>query len=56
MGELKNNIERLRKELHFLILNKELTDIQVVICSQELDKLLVQYEKKMHLKNLRKDS
>jgi len=56
MDELKNNIERLRKELHFLILNKELIDIQVFICSQGLDKLLVQYEKKMHLKNLSKDS
>jgi len=45
MAELKNNIECLREKLHWLLLNKELTDFQVIICSQEIDTLLVQYEK-----------
>lgn len=45
MSNLKSSIEILRKKLHFLILYKELTDDEVVICSQELDKLLVKYEK-----------
>lgn len=44
MKDLINKIESLRNKLHFLILIKELTDIEVVDCSQELDKLLVQYE------------
>jgi len=46
MTDLINNIESLREKLCMLIQNKELTDIQVVICSKELDKLIVQYEKK----------
>lgn len=50
MVDLINKIESLREKLYFLLLNKELTNIEVIICSQELDKLLVQYEKKMNLK------
>lgn len=50
MTDLINNIESLREKLCMLIQSKELTDIQVVICSKELDKLIVQYEKKMNLK------
>lgn len=46
MDDLINNIEGLRVKLYSLLLNKELTDIEVVICSQELDKLLLQYEEK----------
>ena len=45
MTDLINNIESLRDKLALLLENKELTDIEVVICSQELDKLIVQYEK-----------
>lgn len=45
MNNLKSSIEILRKKLHFLILDKKLTDYEVVICSQKLDKLLVKYEK-----------
>lgn len=50
MTDLRNNIESLREKLCLLLENKELTDIEVVICSQELDKLLVEYEKEMNLK------
>lgn len=50
MVSLRDKIERLREQLCFLILNKELTDIEVVNCSQKLDKLLVQYQKEMNLK------
>lgn len=46
MTELRDNIERLREKLCLLLQNKELIDREVVICSQELDMLLVQYEKK----------
>jgi hypothetical protein len=49
MTDLINNIESLRGKLVLLLENKELTDIEVVICSQELDKLLLQYEKKSQL-------
>ena len=49
MTDLINNIESLRGKLVLLLENKELTDIEVVICSQELDKLLSQYEKKSQL-------
>lgn len=45
MSNLITSIEDLRKKLHLLILDKELTDDEVVICSQELDKLLTKYEK-----------
>jgi len=45
MTDLRNNIESLREKLYLLLENKELTDIKVVICSKELDKLIVQYEK-----------
>jgi len=48
MTDLINNIESLREKLCMLIQNKELTDIKVVICSKELDKLIVQYEKKIN--------
>lgn len=50
MVDLRDKIERLREQLCFLLLSKELTDIEVVNCSQELDKLIVQYQKKMNLK------
>ncbi|MDR3595365.1 aspartyl-phosphate phosphatase Spo0E family protein [Clostridium sp.] len=46
MTDLRNNIESLRERLYLLLKNMELTDIRVVVCSQELDKLLVQYEEK----------
>ena len=46
MTNLKNNIESLRDKLGLLLEDKELTDIEVVICSQKLDKLLIEYEKK----------
>ena len=46
MTDLIYNIESLRDKLALLLENKELTDIEVVICSQELDELIVQYEKK----------
>ena len=45
MFDLRNNIESLRERLCRLIETKELTDSQVVVCSQQLDELLVQYEK-----------
>ncbi|MDP4143093.1 MAG: aspartyl-phosphate phosphatase Spo0E family protein [Bacillota bacterium] len=41
---LNYRIESLRESLHNLICNNELTDSNVVLCSQELDKLLVKYE------------
>lgn len=43
MTDLRNNIESLRERSYLLFQNKDLTDIRVVVCSQELDKLLVQY-------------
>ena len=46
MSDLINDIENLRNNLYLLLEDKKLTDIKVVICSQELDKLLLQYEKK----------
>ncbi len=45
MTELKNKIEDLRNELYQLLGTNKLTDIKVVIISQELDKLLAQYAK-----------
>lgn len=45
MTNLKSSIEVLRKKLHSLIVDKKLTDDDVVICSQELDKLLLKYER-----------
>lgn len=42
---LTEKIEKLRKMLHMKIINnKELTDKSVVDCSQQLDKLLIEYE------------
>jgi hypothetical protein len=41
---LKKNIEKLREKLYFLLSVKEPTDTSVVKCSQELDKLIVEYE------------
>lgn len=46
MNDLMENIENLREILCFLIVNKERTSIEVVLCSQELDKLLIQYMRK----------
>lgn len=40
---LVNEIDELRNKLYQLILNKALTDSEVVTYSQELDKLLVKY-------------
>jgi hypothetical protein len=54
MTDLINDIEKLRNELYLLLDSKELTDIKVVICSRELDKLIVQYEKGMNLKLISK--
>lgn len=45
MNELKDNIESLREKLYQLIEENELTDVSVVRCSQELDMILVEYEK-----------
>ena len=45
INDLINDIKSLHEKLCLLIENKELTNIEVVICSQELDKLLVKYEK-----------
>lgn len=43
---LLENIEKLRNLLYNLLTsNKRLTDKSVVDCSQQLDKLLVEYEK-----------
>lgn len=43
---LKDNIEKLRNLLYNLLKsNKRLTDENVVVCSQQLDRLLVEYEK-----------
>ena len=44
MTELENNMEEFREKLYSLLLNKELTDFNVILCSQELDKLHIQYE------------
>lgn len=49
MVDLRDKIERLREQLCFLLLSKELTDIEVINCSKKLDNLLVQYQKKMNL-------
>ena len=45
VGKLEDNIESLREKLYLLILSNGLNDIETIICSQELDKLIVQYEK-----------
>ncbi|MCM0648472.1 aspartyl-phosphate phosphatase Spo0E family protein [Clostridium swellfunianum] len=43
---LREKIERLRNLLYNLIgSNKQLTDKTIVDCSQELDKLLTEYER-----------
>lgn len=42
---LKLSIERKKVELSKLISNTKLTDDRVVSCSEELDKLIVQYQK-----------
>ena len=43
---LAEKIEKLRSLLHNLIgSNKQLTDLSVVDCSQQLDTLLTEYEK-----------
>lgn len=49
MNYLKETIENLRELLCSLIENKELTDIEVVLCSHMLDKLLVQYVRENQL-------
>lgn len=50
MVSLRDEIERLREQLCFLLLSKELTDIEVVTYSQKLDELLAQYQKEMNLR------
>ncbi|MHC1684588.1 MAG: aspartyl-phosphate phosphatase Spo0E family protein [Clostridiaceae bacterium] len=47
MCELTIKIKNLRNNLHFLILNKGLTDNEVLSCSQELDKLIVEYHQRI---------
>lgn len=42
---LSLKIEDVRSLLYSLVSNKQLTDKSVVACSQELDKLLVEYER-----------
>lgn len=54
MNKLRRDIEELRENLCLLIENKELIDNEVVMCSQELDDLLVQYQKKLNLKCINK--
>jgi len=49
MIDLRDKIESLREQLCFLLLRKELTDIEVINCSQELDYLVVEYQKQMNL-------
>lgn len=48
MSELEINLENLRNKLISLILVKELTDDEVVSCSHELDKLIVEYQQKIY--------
>lgn len=48
--KLEDKIETLRDILYSSLQNKELTDVYVVNCSQELDRLLLQYEQKINLK------
>jgi hypothetical protein len=43
MSNLIKIIENLREILCSLIENKELTDVEVVLCSHVLDKFLVKY-------------
>lgn len=45
MSNLIIIIEELRERLNKLVIYKKLTDEEVVFCSQELDMLLVKYEK-----------
>lgn len=42
---LKVSIERKKIELSKLISSRKLTDDRVVCCSEELDRLIVQYQK-----------
>lgn len=48
MTELESHIEGLREKLYLLLLNEEPTDFHVIVCSQELDTLLVQYEQALY--------
>ena len=51
MNDLINNIENSREILSFLVINKKLTDTHIVLSSKELDKLIVQYMRKMNLES-----
>ncbi|WP_234121502.1 aspartyl-phosphate phosphatase Spo0E family protein [Clostridium hydrogenum] len=44
LANLIKKIEYLRTLLYSLICNKDLTNPDVITCSQELDKLIVDYE------------
>jgi hypothetical protein len=50
MTNLINNIEDLRQKLCNIIANKDLTDAEVVLCSEELDKLLLECERNNNLR------
>lgn len=49
MTDLENDINSLREQLYFLLLSKKTTDSEVLIFSEKLDKLLVEYEKSTSL-------
>lgn len=49
---LSKNIEKLRDKLNLLLSKKDPTDTVVINCSQELDRLLVEYERSRLLYNL----
>ena len=44
ISNLENEIENMKENLNYIILNNSLTDTLVVSYSQKLDKLIVKYE------------
>ena len=50
VNKLMNDIEDLRKYLHSTIDKKNLSDIEVMFISRELDKLLIKYHRLMEQK------
>lgn len=49
MEDLMQDIESERYKLYKLLSNRELTNDMVIRCSQELDRLIVNYEKNINL-------
>lgn len=45
LKELEIEITRLKENLYMLIQHNDLTDYDVVRCSEELDKLILEYQK-----------